>query len=206
MARRWTAATVEDMNRALGTKAISAQEAIAKLAGSVQDPLELLEEARVRISRVVPNVGGAWMLTDPESLLPVSLIKDMPAPPSMGQRFFEHELFVPDFAPFADLHRDGVVVTTLDRATNGRPELSPRYRDIHAPAGLGPELRILFRTGSATWGMTCVSREAGDPDFSDEELAWIRGRRTAHRSWRARGTRPAARDGRGWPGRRGCSS
>ncbi len=162
------------MNRVLGTRAISAQEAIASLAGSVRDPLELLDEVRQRIARVVPNAGGAWMLTDPQTLLPVSVIKDLQTPPSAGLRYFEHELLVPDFVPFTDLHRDGVTATTLGRATNGRPELSARYRDIHEPAGLGPELRLLFRTGTATWAMSCVSREAGDPDFSDDELAWLR--------------------------------
>jgi DNA-binding CsgD family transcriptional regulator len=158
----------------LGTRAISAQEAIASLAGSVRDPLELLDEVRKRIARVVPNAGGAWMLTDPQTLLPVSLIKDLQTRPSTGLRYFEHELLVPDFVPFTDLHRDGVTATTLGRATNGRPELSARYREIHEPSGLGPELRLLFRTGTATWAMSCVSREAGEADFSDDELAWLR--------------------------------
>src|SRR5689334_19102004 len=121
------------MQRTIGTKAVAAREAIAALAGSVHDPLELLEEVRQRIARVVPNVGGAWMLTDPQTLMPVSLIKDMPVPAATGREYMEHELLVPDFAPFADLHRDGVVATTLTRATNGRPELSSRYREIQQP-------------------------------------------------------------------------
>ena len=162
------------MNHVLGTRAVSAQEAIASLAGSVRDPLELLDEVRQRIARVVPNVGGAWMLTDPQTLIPVFAIKDMQAPASEGLRYFEHELLVPDFVPFTDLHRDGVTATTLGRATNGRLELSARYRDLQEPAGLGAELRLLFRTGSATWAMACVAREAGEPDFSDDELAWLR--------------------------------
>ncbi len=115
------------------------------------------------------------MLTDPQTLMPVSVIKDLPVPPAMGRVYMEHELLVPDFAPFADLHRDGVLATTLNRGTNGRPELSSRYREIQQPAGFGPELRLLFRTGTATWGLTCVSREAGERDFSDDELAWLRG-------------------------------
>ncbi len=162
------------MNRALGTRAVSAQEAIASLIGSVRDPLELLDEVRQRIARVVPNVGGAWMLTDPQTLMPVSIIKDLQTPASAGARYFEHELLVPDFVPFADLHRDGITATTLGRATNGRPELSSRYRELQEPAGLGPELRLLFRTGTATWAMSCVSREAGEKDYSDDELTWLR--------------------------------
>jgi DNA-binding CsgD family transcriptional regulator len=162
------------MKPVLGTKATTAAEAIAALAGSVRDPLELLEEVRARIGRVVPNHGGAWMVTDPQTVMPMSVLKDGQSSPEFARRYFEHEFLVPDFAPFVHLHRDGVVATTLMRATGGRPELSQRYREIVEPTGHGPELRMLFRTGTATWGMTCVSRDAGDPDFDDDELAWLR--------------------------------
>ena len=74
------------VSRTLGTRAVSAQEAIATLAGSVRDPLELLDEVRQRIARVVPNAGGAWILTDPQTLMPVSVIKDLQTPASAGRR------------------------------------------------------------------------------------------------------------------------
>jgi DNA-binding CsgD family transcriptional regulator len=162
------------MSAVLGTKATAAREAIAALADSVRDPIELLEEVRTRVARVVPNEGGAWMITDPQTVMPISVIQDSSTSAEQGRRYFAHEVFVPDFVPFAELHRDGVVATTLLRATHGRPELSHRYRDYYLPAGLGPELRVLFRTGAATWGMICVSRAAGEPDFTDDELAWLR--------------------------------
>src|SRR5689334_21167960 len=97
------------MHRTIGTKAVAAREAIAALAGSVHDPLELLEEVGQRIARVVPNVVGAWRLSDPQTLMPVSLIKDMPVPAATGLDYTEHEFLVSHFAPFADLHRDPFV-------------------------------------------------------------------------------------------------
>ena len=162
------------MTGGLGTRGTAARDAIAALTGSSLGPLELLEEVRSRVARVVPHQAGAWMLTDPQTVLPICGIKDGMLGRGFGQRCLEHELFVPDFAPFARLHRAGVVATTLEHATDGRPQLSSRYRDVHRPAGLGPELRLLFRTGAATWAMACVHRAAGEPEFNDDELAWLR--------------------------------
>jgi len=162
------------VNATLGTRGIAAREAIAALTESSLSALELLDEVRSRVSRVVPNDSAAWMLTDPQTVMPTSLIRDGLLVPEHIQRCLEHELFVPDFVPFARLHRAGVVATTLEHATDGRPQLSSSYREIHEPAGLGPELRLLFRTGAATWAMASVHRAAGEPEFNDDELAWLR--------------------------------
>lgn len=143
------------------------------MTGSRLDALELLDEVRTRISRVVPNEAGGWLLTDPQTVIPIDVIRDGKNP-EFGRRCLEQELCVPDFMPFADLHRDRVTATTLGRATDGQPELSPRYRELMQPAGLGPELRLTFRTGSATWAIASVSRGLGEPDFDDDELAWLR--------------------------------
>jgi len=161
------------MTAVLGTRATAAREAIASLTGSSLAPLELLEEVRSRVARVVPNETGAWMLSDPQTAMPTSGIRDRPLGLEFMRRCVEHEVFVPDFVPFARLHRAGVVATTLVRATDGRPELSAGYREVYDPAGLGPELRMLFRTGSATWAMACLHRAAGEPEFDDDELAWL---------------------------------
>jgi len=161
------------MKTVLGTKAVAAQEAIAALAADVRDPAELLEEVRLRVERVVPNVGGGWMLTDPRTVVPTSLVANGPHA-ELSRRFFEHELTVPDVNGFAELHRRGVAATSLGEATNGRPELSPRYRELQAPSGLGDEARVLFRTGEATWATTCVARAEDDAFFDEDELAWLR--------------------------------
>ncbi len=106
--------------------------------------------------------------------MPVSVIKDLDTPASAGMRYFEHELLDTDFVPSADLHRDerhrDDARAGDERATRAQLAL-PR---APKPAGLGPELRLLFGTGTATWAMSCDPREAGDPDYSDDELAWLR--------------------------------
>jgi DNA-binding CsgD family transcriptional regulator len=187
------------MKAVLSTRATATREAIAAMVGQVHDPLELLDEVRTRVRRIVPNGGGAWMLTDPQTLMPTALIQDSDMSAELGRRFFEHELFVPDFSAFSELHRRGVVVTTLGDATNRRMELSPRYRELHQPNGLGDELRTLFRTGDATWGFICVSRAADEPSFDEAERAWMRDvAADVGRGLRAAFARPPAEPGPAW--------
>lgn len=156
------------------TKAVGALEAIAALADDPPDALEFLDEMRRRVDRIVPAGGGAWMLTDPETAIPTAAVKPEDVDPELGQQFFEHELTVPDISGFSELHHTGTVVTTLHHRTGGRPELSHRFREIHTPYGLGDEVRMLFRTGPATWGMACMSRYAGEPVFDDLDREWLR--------------------------------
>jgi DNA-binding CsgD family transcriptional regulator len=73
------------------------------------------------------------------------------------------------------LARTGPGVSTIDRATRGRPETSPRYRDVLAPGGLGREMRAVLRERSAGWGGMILFRETAAPDFSDEEVAFVAG-------------------------------
>jgi DNA-binding CsgD family transcriptional regulator len=155
------------------TRAAAAREAIASMAGDVHDPLELLDEARRRIGQVVPHEEGGWILTDPQTILPTALVGDG-TDLELSRAFMTHELFVPDVNQFADLHRRGVSVTTLREATGGDLELSARYREILRPNRHGSEVRMLFRTGDATWGIACVGRIEDDKDFDDDELAWLR--------------------------------
>jgi len=62
------------------------------------------------------------------------------------------------------------LIASLGESTGGRLELSPRYRDVHIPYGLGPEMRILFRTGDAPWASACFGRALGAPDFDADEV------------------------------------
>src|SRR5436305_1978172 len=73
-----------------------------------------------------------------------------------------------------ELHRRQVSVSSLSEGTGGELERSARYRDIHVPNGIGDEMRILFRTGEATWATACVGRADEDPNFDEDERAWLR--------------------------------
>lgn len=71
-----------------------------------------------------------------------------------GPQFLDCE-FGPsrDVNRFAELAHAPSPVSTLDEATHGRHEDSPRFRDILAPIGLGDELRVALRVQGTTWGV-----------------------------------------------------
>jgi DNA-binding CsgD family transcriptional regulator len=155
------------------TRAAAAAEAIAALTGHVHDPLELLDEVRRRVDSVVPNEGGGWLLTDPQTVLPTGVVATI-GDPDLPRRFFEHELSNEDVGTFSEMHRAGETVALLSEVTGGRPELSSRYREIHLEVGLDHEARVMFRTGAATWAMACFGRAVGEPDFDADEREWLR--------------------------------
>src|SRR5690606_20068855 len=88
---------------------------------------------------------------------------------------FENELSGTDFARFSDLVDQPRPVMTLGEATGGDLELSTRHRTIHRPGGFSGELRAVFRAGGACWGVACLTREEGQPDFSPAEVDFVAG-------------------------------
>src|SRR5581483_11607607 len=61
--------------RSLGAKAAAVRETIAELCAEPPEASELIEEVADRVRRVVTYDTGAWMTTDPETMLPTSMSK-----------------------------------------------------------------------------------------------------------------------------------
>ncbi|MGW7449699.1 hypothetical protein [Kitasatospora sp. NPDC054795] len=64
-----------------------------------------------------------------------------------------------DATTFAAMRTTGHRAQTVDRATNGRPERSVRYRELIRPCGYGDELRINFDLDGGRWGSAAFMRE-----------------------------------------------
>jgi DNA-binding CsgD family transcriptional regulator len=94
-------------------------------------------------------------------------------PPQATPRFVENEFLEDDVNKFARLARGPQPVSSLEVATRGELERSPRYREILAPLGLGDELRAALRTGGACWGYICLHREATSPAFTAADAAYL---------------------------------
>jgi DNA-binding CsgD family transcriptional regulator len=62
---------------------------------------------------------------------------------------------------------------SLYRATGGKPDQSPRFREILAPVGLGDELRVALTDGPACWGFMCIHRELDSAGFLVEEIEFL---------------------------------
>lgn len=132
---------------------------------------EFFDEAAARLKRAVPFDGACWHTLDPgSSLITQHRLQDLP------DRFpllADNEYAADDVNKFAQLARSRRKAATLAQATGGHPETSPRFRDLLATAGLGPELRSAFVADGAAWGALILVRRTGRPEFQPPEVELV---------------------------------
>ena len=159
----------------LGTRATAAREAIVALCADPPSAPELLEEVADRVRAVVPYDSGAWMTSDPDTLLPTSITKHNGSP-ELGRAHTAAELLgerTPEVGSYLDLLSSGTAAAGLSLLTDGKPETSRRHADVHAPFGLRDELRLVARSAGSTWALGCMSRATDVPDFTEDEVGWV---------------------------------
>lgn len=123
-----------------------------------------------------PAVGyDRWcgLVLDPATLMTTSGYHRDGLPGHLVPRLLQLEAEDNDVNGMSALARSPVGVSTLDRATGGRPESSERYRDVLVPGGLGRELRAVLRERATGWGGLVLYRETAAPDFTDEQVALV---------------------------------
>jgi DNA-binding CsgD family transcriptional regulator len=158
----------------MNTKAIAARESIAELAVAGLGTTDFLAAAGERLRRVVPYARSTYMASDPATLLPTALYRHGDESSREVQlAFAENEYLQDDYAKLTDLAVAERPVITLNEATGGDLTLSRRHREIHPLINAADELRVVFRSGGATWGHACLSRAPDDPDFSPEEQGFL---------------------------------
>lgn len=145
---------------------------IQRLSHRGLDWVTLSEQAGRLVRKVVPHERACWHPTDPATLLVTgsyleNLVGDGLPPLSWC------EYAVEDVNKWALLARNPHPVGILSRATQGHPEQSTRYRELLSPQGIGWELRASLVTDSACWGALALCRDRDEPDFSDEEAAFL---------------------------------
>jgi DNA-binding CsgD family transcriptional regulator len=138
------------------------------------DDLALL---RVRVlhelGKLVAFDAAFMAAADPETLLFTSAFADE-ALLDAGPRFLDNEFGSRrDVNRFAALAEASDPVASLDDATSGERNTSPRWREIMAPLGMGDEARVAFRVDGVTWGFLCLHR-TGPVGFDETELAVLR--------------------------------
>jgi len=164
------------MANPLGATGVAAAAALARLCLQGLPALELFERAAAPLRRAVPYSAGCWKTVDPRTLLYTSFgIEDgrTGVLAAARWRFIDNELLEPDYGKYHELARRRVPVSTLHRDTHGEPGRSPRYRHLHRSLGFGAELRGVFRAGGASWGHIALIRGENQPDFSDQEVAFV---------------------------------
>jgi DNA-binding CsgD family transcriptional regulator len=141
---------------------------LGRLALRAPSRVEFFDEAAARLKRAVTFDGACWHTLDPGSdLITQHRLQDLP------DRFpvlADNEYATEDVNKFARLAKARRRTATLSGATRGRPERSPRFRDLLTPAGIGPELRSAFVADGTAWGALILVRRAGAPEFEEREV------------------------------------
>lgn len=134
---------------------------------------ELRPRVLAALSGLISIDAAFFASADPATLL-FTGATSIGIPASETPRFLDNELDGEDVNQFVDLARGPRALDSLDHATSGARELSPRYRSILAPLGLGDELRVALRAGGAAWGFLCLHRQSAQAGFGSEEAAAVR--------------------------------
>jgi DNA-binding CsgD family transcriptional regulator len=138
------------------------------LAARAPTRAEFFDEAAARLKRAVRFAGACWQTHDPGSdLITQHRLQDIE---DHFPIVAHNEYAVDDVNKFERLARAERKAATLSEATGGRPEQSPRFRDLLAPGGYGPELRTVFVADGCSWGSLIMVRRAGEPEFQQREI------------------------------------
>jgi len=139
---------------------------------------EFFAELAPRVRGVIGNDASCWHTLDPHTRL---LTSDDPAEligrgiltpeqgPGAGEVIIRSEYMIEDVNTFAGLAARRVPVGILEHATRGRPESSPRYRDLLQPLDIPHELRAAFVIRGRVWGAVHIARRAASGSFRQQD-------------------------------------
>lgn len=138
------------------------------------DLVTFWNEASAVLVNAVPHfLTPCWFTFDPASLLVTSHYQtEIPELPS---EWLAHEYFEDDFHKMSDVARSERGSSTLYEATGGNPALSTGWNRYMRPYGADQELLVALRTRAGhAWGMLGLYREPDRPQFSTEEIQFLR--------------------------------
>ncbi len=161
--------------RRVGTdvaRAVREVEGVAEEATSVVDLCRSLHDV---LDRHVPADRWCGMALDPATLYGTNGYHDEGFRMDLVPRMLEIEYGEDDVNLLAQLARSTSGVATVDRATDGDPARSARWRDVIVPSGLAHEARVVFRDGQGTWGALVLLRASDVDDFTDAETEVLAG-------------------------------
>lgn len=137
------------------------------------DPLAVYRDAVPLLAPALRFDRWCGLLLDPATLLNTGGYHEQGLPFDVLPALVQIEVGEPDVNAMPALSQSRAGVSTLDRATDGRPEDSRRFREVLGPVGLGRELRAVLRDRGSVWGGLVLFRSTEDPDFSDADLALV---------------------------------
>jgi GAF domain-containing protein len=150
---------------------ISLERDLLRLGDQSLDKDSWCRAADDLLRTVTPFDGSCWHTIDPATLLITGhLTLNLP---NRFPQLAANEYLADDVNRFADLAAAPRPVATLERATEGRPERSLRYREMLLPNGFASELRVSLLDGQFCWGSLILVRDRGRGDFDNDDIAAI---------------------------------
>jgi DNA-binding NarL/FixJ family response regulator len=143
---------------------------IIRLCHSALDSRALRAELLRRLRAVIPFNYAYFSTTDPATQLGTSSVLAEEPPAWLMSLFIENEYLQADFNKFSDMLRNHQTVSVLSEATRNDLPRSQRYRDMLAPIRMEDELRAVFVSDTACWGVLCLHRESR---YSPAEAAYL---------------------------------
>ncbi|MET8546127.1 helix-turn-helix transcriptional regulator [Kitasatospora sp. NPDC004799] len=131
---------------------------IGELAAAQLPAAELFRELHTLLLEPLGFDGGCFHGNDPVTGFPTSTVAEG-LDPAQFEQAVQLELQGEDLTTFTAIRASGHRAQTVDRATDGRPERSVRYRELLHPCGYGDELRINFDLGGGRWGSGAFMRD-----------------------------------------------
>ena len=151
----------------------SVREEIRRASRTAPDAIALHRAVAEALPTAVPFDRWCGLLLDPATLMATSGYHEEGLPQHVLPRLLEIEAADADLNGMSALARTREGVSTIDRATEGDPQRSERYRDVLEPGGLGREMRAVLRERTSGWGGFILFRATSDADFTDDELAFV---------------------------------
>lgn len=138
------------------------------------DLVTFWEEASEVMRRAVPHyMAPCWYTLDPMSLLVTSHYQT--GIPQIPVEWFAHEYYADDVHKFSTIARSERGFSTIHEATGGDPGRSPGWTQFVRPLGGDQELLVVLRTRTGdAWGMLGLYREPGEPQFTMDEIRFLR--------------------------------
>lgn len=158
----------------MGTHSMQAGvDRITELADQGYDLLTFWRATNEVIERNIPHYfKPCYFTTDPASLLATSHFGD--GIPEIPHDWLASEYLQDDYNQMIDVARSTNGISTLHEAAGEHLTTCDHYR-ILREFGAEQEVRCALRTTSGqVWGSLALFREAGQREFSDEELAFIK--------------------------------
>jgi DNA-binding CsgD family transcriptional regulator len=157
------------------TDLILAMRQLEKLAQSPRHSLSphAYQKAVIALLRQwLPVSGACFTAVDPRTLLSTGALTE-DGVEAIHSRLFESEYLSEDYNKYEVLATTKPYMAVLSDSTEGRPELSARYRETLEPAGFSDELRAALVWNGSCWGYLTLFRSQGQPYFSAAEAALI---------------------------------